>query len=124
MRKMIAISIAAAAAVFMAAPAFADYAKAHIDTTQNNQTIYPASSQAAGEEGLVKMKAYVRANGRATRVKIVQSTGYRDLDDAAIQSVMNWRFVPAMENGQPTSDWTELEIGYKLPPEAPKKNNS
>ncbi|MGH6871209.1 MAG: energy transducer TonB [Rhizomicrobium sp.] len=123
MRKISLISLAVVAAAFAASPAMAGYSKPHIDTTHDNQTIYPASSQASGEQGLVKVEAYVRANGRATRVKIVKSTGYADLDLAAIQSVMNWRFVPAMQNGEPVSDWAQLQIGYTLPPDAQKKSN-
>ena len=38
------------------------------------------------------VQAYVRPNGRATRVKLVNSSGFTDLDTAAIQTVMNWKF--------------------------------
>lgn len=118
MRTKIAVSALAIAAALMASPALAGYARPHIDTSQPNQTIYPAASQSAGEQGVAKIKAYVRPNGRATRVRIVESTGYQDLDDAAVQTVMNWRFVPAMQNGEAVSDWTNLQIAYTLPADA------
>jgi protein TonB len=118
MRIQIAASALAIAAALMVSPALAG--RAHIDTSHDNRTIYPTSSQAAGEEGLVKIQAYVRPNGRATRVRIVESTGYNDLDRAAIQTVMNWRFVPATQNGEAVSDWTDLQIAYRLPESAKK----
>lgn len=118
MRMQIAASTLAIAAALMVSPALAG--RAHIDTSHDNQTIYPPHAQAMGEEGLVRMQAYVRPNGRATRVRLVQGTGYYELDRAAIQTVMNWRFVPATENGEAVSDWTDLQIAYKLPESASK----
>ncbi|HEY2071340.1 MAG TPA: energy transducer TonB [Rhizomicrobium sp.] len=88
---------------------------AHVDASADNQTIYPIRAQSSGEEGVVKLQAYVRSNGRATRVRMVQSSGFSDLDDAAIQTVMNWRFVPSSAGGTSQSDWADLQIVYKLP---------
>jgi protein TonB len=94
----------------------------HVDPAANNTTVYPKGSQSLGEEGVVTVNAYVRQNGRATRVKLVQSSGYIDLDTAAIQTVMNWKFIPAMNGSEPTDDWTKLQIVYRLP-DAPAKSN-
>lgn len=94
----------------------------HVDPSADNGTIYPKNSQTLGEQGIVTVNAYVRPNGRATRVKLVNSSGYADLDTAAIQTVMNWKFIPAMENGEATSDWTKLQIVYKLPDQPAKSN--
>jgi len=94
----------------------------HVDPSADNTTIYPKGSQSLGEQGVVTVQAYVRPNGRATRVKLVNSSGYADLDTAAIQTVMNWKFSPAMNGSEPTSDWTQLQIVYKLPDQPAKSN--
>jgi periplasmic protein TonB len=115
----------AASALLLATTLMASAALAsppHVDPAANNTTIYPKGSQSLGEEGVVTVNAFVRQNGRATRVKLLNSSGYIDLDTAAIQTVMNWKFIPAMEGGQPTDDWTKLQIVYKLP-DAPAKSN-
>ena len=37
------------------------------------------------------------------------------LDNAAVESVLNWRFIPAMRNGDTVSDWAAVKIVYQLP---------
>jgi protein TonB len=107
-----------ASALLLGAAFFATSALAtppRVDTTQNNQTIYPVEAQGAGEQGVVGLKVYVHTNGRTMRVKVTHSSGYADLDTAAVQTVMNWHFIPAMEGGEPTSQWMALQINYQLP---------
>jgi protein TonB len=62
---------------------------------------------------------YVKPSGRPTKAKISQSSGFADLDEAAIESVLNWRFVPAMRGDDTVSDWTTVKIVYQLPVLAP-----
>lgn len=83
------------------------------------QPPYPDSAQANGEQGVVKVDVYVRSNGRVTRAKISQSSGYADLDTAALQGVLNWRFIPGTANGEAVSDWTTVKVVYQLPTRAP-----
>ena len=114
-----------ASALLLGAAFFATSALAsppHVDTTKDNQTIYPISAQGAGEEGIVGLKVYVRPDGMTRRVKVTHSSGHEDLDTAAIQTVMNWHYVPAMEGGEPTSAWMALQINYQLP-NTPVKTN-
>ncbi len=121
MRIQILASAIALTAAFAVSPALAK--PPTVDPAANNQTIYPVASQTKGEEGVVKVNAYVRTNGRATRVKLLESSGYSDLDVAAIQTVMNWRFIPASNGGGAESDWTQLQIVYRLPNKGPAKQN-
>jgi TonB family protein len=114
-----------ASALLLGAAFFATSALAsppRVDPSQNNQTIYPIEAQGAGEEGVVGLKVYVHSNGRTQRVKVTHSSGYRDLDDAAIQTVMNWHYVPAMEGGEATGAWMALQINYQLPNKPVKTN--
>jgi len=87
----------------------------HVDVTQPHQQVYPESAQAGGEQGTVLVQVYVHPNGKVAKYNIAQSSGFGDLDQAALQSVLNWRFVPAMRNGDPVSDWAVVKIVYQLP---------
>ena len=95
--------------------AFAADTPARVDATQPRPQEYPDSAQANGEEGTVLVRVYVRPNGRASRVRVDRSSGFTDLDNAAVESVLNWRFIPAMRNGDTVSDWAAVKIVYQLP---------
>ena len=86
-----------------------------VDVTQPRPQQYPDSAQLNGEEGSVLVGVYVRSSGRPSKVRIERSSGFSDLDDAAVESVLNWRFVPATRGGDMVSDWTTVNIVYQLP---------
>jgi TonB family protein len=89
---------------------------AHVDHNfPAPQPSYPASSQAAGEQGDVTLGIYVSASGRARKFKLIKSSGSHDLDMAAAEGVINWHYVPAMNDGDAASSWMELTIHYELP---------
>jgi protein TonB len=97
------------------APALgADYhGAAHVDlSAQNPPVSYPLAAQRGGREGLVRMLVQVSDNGIPRRVKVVKSSGYEDLDDAAAAGVLRWHYVPATWG----SDWADVQVEYKLPP--------
>jgi protein TonB len=92
---------------------------AHVDPTlPHADPVYPDSAQAAGEQGVVEVNVYVQPNGRVAKAQIVRSSGFADLDNSAMEAVLNWRFVPAARYGDPYSDWTKVEIAFR-PPVAP-----
>lgn len=72
---------------------------------------YPRSAYKARIEGTVHLQLLVNGKGRVAECKVIQSSGARDLDNAACR-VMKQRFVfrPARNSkGQPTQDvvdWT------------------
>lgn len=103
------IALALFATTALAEPAHVDH---RYPTPQPN---YPASSQAAGEQGDVTIGVYVNASGTPRKVKLVKSSGYHDLDMAAAEGVINWRFVPMMTSGEPESSWTQVTVHYELP---------
>lgn len=75
---------------------------------------YPASAVSAGEEGTAQVVAEVGIDGRAADAKIYQSSGYRDLDAAALRSVAGWSFVPAMKDGKPMTQEVIVPVRFKL----------
>ena len=107
---------AASFGIVGAGVAFAAGTPPHVDVTQPHPQLYPESAQASGEEGTVLVDVYVRENGKVGKYNIAQSSGFGDLDNAALQSVLNWRFVPATRNGDTVSDWAVVKVVYQLPP--------
>jgi TonB family protein len=57
------------------------------------RTQFPVNSQLRGEHGLVRLSVALNADGRASHVAVVESSGYRSLDHAAVNSVRKaWVF--------------------------------
>ena len=73
---------------------------------------YPASALRKGERGVVMLSVAVDAQGRPTRVRVVQRSGSRALDRAAVEAVQRWRFQPALSAGQAVAGEVEIPIEF------------
>ncbi len=123
MRGMSKIAVVGALLTFT--PALVVQAKAggggtpaHVNAQFPAQVIYPKSAQIAGEAGVVELALLIDSDGQAqTTYRIIKSSGHPELDTAALQSAMNWHYVPAHNAaGDPTWGWVYLKINYHLPP--------
>lgn len=59
--------------------------------------VYPAAAKQAGREGRVTLKVQILTSGLPGDVILVTSSGYSDLDEAAMAAVRKWVFTPARE---------------------------
>jgi protein TonB len=75
---------------------------------------YPALSRRSGEEGRVLMKVLVSTDGAAETVQIEKSSGSERLDQAAMNAVKRWRFIPAQKNKQPLSAYVLVPMKFAL----------
>ncbi len=66
---------------------------------ENAAPEYPRVSRRLGEEGSVVLEIGVDARGRATSARVIESSGFERLDQAAVQAVLGWRFQPATQAG-------------------------
>jgi protein TonB len=79
------------------------------------QPAYPPLALQRKESGSVAVHAYVRDDGSVKKVSLEQSSGYDDLDNAAANAVLHWKFLPAMEGGKPVSGDTVVQIVFQSP---------
>ncbi|MBT8041895.1 MAG: energy transducer TonB [Pontiella sp.] len=61
---------------------------------------YPRVSRRRGEEGTVILAIEVLANGKAGGVKVIESSGYRRLDKAAVNAAKEAAYQPAISRGR------------------------
>jgi periplasmic protein TonB len=80
----------------------------------NPPTRYPRLALEREWEGGVVLRVQVLANGSAGQVSINHSSGHDLLDDAAIEQVRNWNFLPARKGDQPVDSWVVVPIEFKL----------
>ena len=78
------------------------------------QLKYPRDSARNREQGLVRLKILVSHDGRARDVVVERSSGYRRLDEAAVEDARRMCFRPAVRNGVPVEVWTNLEYKWVL----------
>ena len=80
----------------------------------NPKPIYPMEAKRRGIEGNVLLYVEVSAAGRAALVKVQQSSGHPDLDQAAKSAVERWRFEPAMQGGQAVPGAANVPVQFRL----------
>lgn len=107
-----------AAATPVAAPATPEEAtlppRFDADYLDNPSPRYPPLSRKLAEQGRVLLRVMVTASGRAQRVQIERSSGYSRLDDAAVEAVTDWRFVPARQGSQAVAAQVLVPIVFSL----------
>jgi protein TonB len=74
--------------------------------------VYPPAARAGGVEGQVMVQALVGKDGLVKDVRIVKSIP--ELDDAAVVSVRQWRFKPALAKGAPVAVWVAVPVKFSL----------
>lgn len=80
----------------------------------NPDPVYPKLSRRMHEQGRVLLKVLVSANGDAETVDLEKSSHYELLDQAAIDAVKKWRFIPAKRNNQDFSAYVLVPISFSL----------
>jgi periplasmic protein TonB len=88
--------------------------RAEADYLNNPKPSYPRLSKRMGEQGEVRLRVLVAADGRVTSVELSRSSGYERLDEAALESVKQWRFKPATQGGEPLEAWVEVPVKFVL----------
>ena len=82
----------------------------------NPQPPYPLSAKRRGLEGKVILRVEVLANGTCGRLDVKNGSGHEVLDQAAMEAVASWHFVPARRGGEPFAAWVEIPVTYQLKP--------
>lgn len=84
------------------------------DYLENPAPPYPHLSRRLGEEGRVLVRVLVDREGRPRTVALDASSGYSRLDNAAMQTVRRWRFIPAKHGERPVSEWVVVPVMFSL----------
>jgi protein TonB len=60
------------------------------------------------------LRVLVNAKGTPDKVELKSSSGSNRLDDAALETVKHWRFIPARQGDQPVAAWVLIPITFSL----------
>ncbi|MDO9406007.1 MAG: TonB family protein [Polaromonas sp.] len=84
------------------------------DYLQNPKPAYPSISRRLGEQGKTIVRVLIGTDGLPQRGEIGKSSGFDRLDQAAMASVMRWRFVPGKRNGVAEAMWFNVPVNWVL----------
>lgn len=80
----------------------------------NPAPVYPLRSRRAGEAGKVVLRVLVTPDGSAGEVRLRDSSGFEQLDEAAIAAVRRWRFVAARRGETNVAAWVVVPLRFDL----------
>ncbi len=94
------------------------YKKRETDETPKIVTfyppIYPFQARARGIEGSVILKFTVDKNGSVVKPQVVKATPEGVFEQAALDTVVKYKFKPAMKDGKPVSSVARLPISFSV----------
>ena len=106
--------VAAVASAPVAAAASMTAARFDAAYLHNPRPNYPPMSRRLGEEGKVLLKVRVSSDGRALAVDLEKSSNFTRLDDAALDVVKRWRFVPAKRGDEAIEASVIVPLVFRL----------
>ncbi|MEJ2143292.1 MAG: energy transducer TonB, partial [Gammaproteobacteria bacterium] len=80
----------------------------------NPKPVYPSVARRRGMQGLVLLQVRVSEEGKVTGIHVVRSSGFRILDVVAVDSVKQWRFMPARENDMTVTSTVQVPVRFSL----------
>ncbi|WP_426144717.1 energy transducer TonB [Polaromonas sp. DSR2-3-2] len=84
------------------------------DYLKNPKPAYPALSKRLGEQGKVVVRVLIGADGTPQKAELRQSSGFERLDQAALTTVLKWRYVPGKRGGVAEDMWFNVPINFVL----------
>lgn len=75
---------------------------------------YPRSARKRGQHGTVLVRVLINTKGLVDAAKLVKTSGYASLDEAALKAVQAWKFEPARRGDTTFKDWVQIPIQFRL----------
>jgi len=87
---------------------------ADADYLKNPPPAYPRASRRLGEQGTVIVRVFISTQGLPEKAEVRTSSGFARLDQAALEAVQRWRFVPGRRSGTPEAMWFNIPVRFVL----------
>lgn len=80
----------------------------------NDPPSYPGLARKRGQEGTVILQVLVNSEGRVNALEIETSSGFGQLDRAALSAVRKWSFEPGRLGKERVAMWVRVPVTFKL----------
>jgi protein TonB len=105
--------ITAIAASLLSTAAFAAEVPASVDA-RKCKADYPKASLLNEEQGAVSMAFLVSQGGDVVESKLEKSSGFKNLDKAALKALTACKFKPGTKDGALAQTWTKVDYVWAL----------
>ena len=76
--------------------------------------VYPPLAERLGQQGDVMLRVLVLPTGQVGDVRLVRSSGYTQLDAAALVGVGSWYYIPAVKDHHPVGTWMLVSVRFRI----------
>lgn len=76
--------------------------------------VWPKEALRKEQTGTVTLSFLIDADGNVSDSKLVKSSGYELLDNAALEGIRKCRFNPALVDGKPVAVWQQMQYVWTL----------
>ena len=91
-----------------------DSPSAHLAVAANPEEWYPAGAKDRGESGSIVVRARIADSNCATAFAVLVSSGYPELDAAALKVAEASRYLAAVEAGKPVASELTFKVRFEL----------
>jgi protein TonB len=85
-----------------------------VDAKSCDKPEYPRNALRNEYTGVVTLALLIGLDGKVSDAKIEQSSGHKELDQAALAGLSLCKFKPATLNGQAQKSWAKLQYAWNL----------
>jgi TonB family protein len=76
--------------------------------------LYPVESKRLNEEGVILLALHINQSGCAIGAKIIGSSGFKNLDAAALKTYEYMEFLPAVSDGKAIESWVKVPVNFQM----------
>lgn len=85
----------------------------HLRPLSAPDPVYSEAARKRKIQGTTVLAVAINESGSVDAIKVVRSVGH-GLDEAAMDAVKQWKFVPTDKNGNPIAVQTIVEVSFRL----------
>jgi protein TonB len=87
-----------------------------VDITFKNShpPIYPMAAVKQHHQGLVVLDVTIDDKGRVQDVRVERSSGWPELDEAAVDAAHGWRYEPGIFNDKPAGGIVRIPVDFRF----------
>ena len=85
-----------------------------IGSVKNPHPTYPLIARKKGWEGKVIIQADIDKEGNVSKIKILESSGFKVLDNVSLKTLKKWKFTPARIGNEFVNDSLRIPVKFQL----------
>ena len=85
-----------------------------IGSAKNPHPTYPLIARKKGWEGRVLIQAEIDRKGNVSKIRVLESSGFKILDNASLETLKKWKFTPAKIGNKFVDDTVNIPVKFLI----------